>query len=125
MRRDGQRQKKQGNIGNKGAYRELGTRNKVPTWGTRSKVDPKNPKAKILNEDLSSRTNPRVKFEKNFRRAAFGLQKTARSTMRKTIATTKSEESVKSTVTAQSSEVVKTLDRRGGIRINSTLACSG
>jgi len=39
-----------------------------------------------------------VKFKKNFRRAAFGLQKTARSTMQKIAATTKSEESVKSTV---------------------------
>jgi len=62
-------EKKRGNIGNKGACRERGTGNRVPIWGTRSKVDLKNPKAKILNDDLSSKTNPRVKFEKNFRRA--------------------------------------------------------
>jgi hypothetical protein len=30
-------------------------------------------KAKIPNEDLSSRTNLRVEFEKKFRRVAFGL----------------------------------------------------
>jgi hypothetical protein len=74
-------EKKRGNITNKGACRELKIGNKVPTWGTRSKVDPKNPEAKIPNEDLSSRTNPWVEFEKNFRRVAFDLQKTARSTM--------------------------------------------
>jgi hypothetical protein len=56
------------------------------------------PEAKIPNEDLSSRFNPRVEFEKNLRRVAFGLQKTTRSTMRKTVATTKSQESMKSTV---------------------------
>jgi hypothetical protein len=63
-----------------------------------SKVDLKNPKAKIPNEDLSSKTNPQVEFEKNFRRVAFGLQKRARSTMQKTITTTKSQESMKSTI---------------------------
>jgi hypothetical protein len=77
---------------------DLGIDNKLPTYGTQSKVDPKNPEVEIPNEDLSSKTNPRVEFEKNFRRVAFGLQKTTRSTMRKTIATTKSQESVKSTV---------------------------
>jgi hypothetical protein len=91
-------EKKRGNIGNKGACRERGTGNRVPTWGTRSKVDSKNLEAKIPNDDLSSKTNPRVKFEKNFRRATFGLQEITRLTMRKTAATTKSEESVKSIV---------------------------
>jgi len=65
--------KKRGKIANKGACRELGIEKKLPTWGTRSKVDLKNPEAKTPNEDLSSKTNPRVEFEKNFRRAAFGL----------------------------------------------------
>jgi hypothetical protein len=64
--------KKRGNSANKGACKESGTEKKVPTWGTRSKVNLKNPEAKIPNEDLSSRTNPRVEFEKNFRRVAFG-----------------------------------------------------
>jgi hypothetical protein len=40
------------------------------------------PEAKILNEDFFSRRNLRVQFEKNFRRVAFGLQKTTRPTMR-------------------------------------------
>jgi hypothetical protein len=91
-------EKKQGNITNKGACRELRTGNKVSTRGTGSKVDPKNLEAKIPNEDLSSRSNPRVEFEKNFRRVAFGLQKTARLTMLKSVATTESQESMKSTV---------------------------
>jgi hypothetical protein len=64
----------------------------------RSKVDLKNLEAKIPNEDLSSKTNPRVEFDKNFRRVAFGLQKITRSTMQKTVTTTKSQESMKSTV---------------------------
>jgi hypothetical protein len=68
--------KKRGNSANKGACKVPRTEKKVPTWGTRSKVDLKNPEAEIPNEDLSSRTNPRVEFEKNFsRRATFGLQK--------------------------------------------------
>jgi hypothetical protein len=46
------------------------------------------PGAEIPNEDLSSRTNLRVEFEKKFRRVAFGFHKTTRSTMRKTVATT-------------------------------------
>lgn len=54
--------------------------------------------AKILIEDLFSRTNPWVQFEKNFRRVALGLQKTTRATMRKAVVTTKSQESVKSTI---------------------------
>jgi hypothetical protein len=66
-------EKKRGKIGNKGACKELGTEKKLPTWGTGSKVNPKNPEAKIPNEDLSSKTNPRVEFEKNFRRVSFGL----------------------------------------------------
>jgi hypothetical protein len=90
--------KKRGKIANKGACKELGTEKKLPTWETRSKVDPKNPKAEISNEDLSSKTNPWVEFEKNFRRAIFRLQKTTRSTLRKIVTTTKSQESVKSTV---------------------------
>jgi len=67
-------EKKRGNSANKGACKEPRTKKKVPTWGTRSKIDLKNPEAEIPNEDLSSRTNPRVEFEKNFRRAAFGVQ---------------------------------------------------
>jgi len=67
-------EKKRGNSANKGAWKELGTEKEVPTWGTRSKVDPRNAEAKIPNEDLSSRTDLRVEFEKNFRRAVFGLQ---------------------------------------------------
>jgi hypothetical protein len=70
--------KKRGKSANKGACKELGTEKKVPTWGTQSKVDVKNPEAEIPNEDLSSRTNPRVEFEKNFRRAAFGLQENSK-----------------------------------------------
>jgi hypothetical protein len=56
------------------------------------------PEVEILNEYFFPRTNPRVQFEKNFRRVAFSLQKTTRPTMRKTVATTKSQEFVKLTV---------------------------
>jgi hypothetical protein len=70
--------KNQGNNANKGACKEPGTEKKVPTWGTRSKVDLKNPEAKIPNVDLSSKTNPWVEFEKNFKRAAFGLQESSK-----------------------------------------------
>jgi len=56
--------------------------------------------ARIPNEDLSSRINPQVEFEKKFKRVAFGLQKTTRSTMPKTVATTKPQEFVKSTVSS-------------------------
>jgi hypothetical protein len=56
--------------------------------GTEAKLIGKIPGAEIPNEDLSSRTNLRVEFEKKFRRVAFGLHKTTKSTMRKTVATT-------------------------------------
>jgi len=76
--KEGQRRKKRGISANKGACKEPRTKKKVPTWGTRSKVDLKNPEAETPNEDLSSRTNPRVEFEKNFRRVAFGLQENSK-----------------------------------------------
>jgi len=66
--------------------------------GPEAKLIRKIPKAGIPNKDFSSRTNPRVEFEKNFKRVAFGLQKTTRSTMRKTVTTTKSQEFVKLTI---------------------------
>jgi hypothetical protein len=69
-----------------------------PFTGPEAKLIGKIPKAEIPNEDLSSKTNPWVEFEKNFRRVAFNLQKTTRSTMQKTVATTKSQKSMKSIV---------------------------
>jgi hypothetical protein len=41
--------------------------------GPEAKLIRKIPEAEIPNKDLSSKTNLRVEFEKNFRRVAFGL----------------------------------------------------
>jgi hypothetical protein len=82
----------------RGLARSSGLTRSSPLTRTEAKLIQKIPEAGIPNEDLFSRTNPRVEFEKNFRRVAFGFQKTTRSTMQKTVVTIKFQESVKSTV---------------------------
>jgi len=90
-------QKKGEILQTRGLARSSGLTRSSPLTRTEAKLIQKIPEARIPNEDLFSRTNPRVEFE-NFRRVAFSFQKTTRSTMRKTVITIKFQESVKSTV---------------------------